>query len=135
LINQAKLGGDMQFPDTTLIEGVLSKDKKAFEMMYETYFPKIYNYTFFHVGEKKLAEQMTEEIFIELVGTLDQYTKGFSLDQWIFRITRRHMNPVKSRQKKGDAHPIRNEDISLTDFFKFEEALLAHRHHEVIYGG
>ncbi len=125
----------MQFSDTTLIEGIISKDEKAFEILYETYFPKIYNYTFFHVGGKERAEQITEKIFIEMISTLDQCTKGSSLHQWIFKITRSHINQFKCGQKAGYTHPLRNEDISLADFFKFEETLLSHRHTEVIYGG
>ncbi|MEK6777520.1 MAG: hypothetical protein AABY87_11700 [bacterium] len=125
----------MKYSDNTLVDGILSKDKQAFEVMYETYFQKIYNYTFYHVGNKQHAEQVTEEIFTEVVTTLEHCPKGSFLSKWVFKITTKHINQFKNRQNIARSHLLQVEDKSLTDLFKFEQALLENQKSEVVYGG
>lgn len=114
----------MTFSESTLIQGILNNDRKAFEIMYDAYFPKIYGYSFHHVGKNRDAEQLTEEIFSEMIRTLDQYHGAFSLMQWIFNIARRHVDRFKFQNKLHTRDITLNSNKEFIDFFKIEEALL-----------
>ncbi len=114
----------MQFPDSVLIQGLLRKDEKAFRILYDTFFPKVYNYTFFQIGEKSKAEKATEEVFIELIHSLDRIDGNTSLKQWIFRITRRCLANIRATQMAEEMVEPWKGQAGFSDLFKLEETLL-----------
>jgi hypothetical protein len=114
----------MEFSESTLIQGALTKDPKAFEIIYDTYFPKIYNYTFSQVNDKKGAEELTEEILTEAMTTLDECYDHSSLLTWFFNITCKHIHEKKMQLQMELVCPRQNGKENISAFFKFEEMIL-----------
>jgi len=125
----------MKFSEGTIIEGILSKDRRAFEIMYETYFGKVYNYSLLQLGERHRAEGVTEEIFVEVIRTLDQCYGSSTLSKWIFRVARKCINRAKGQRKVQLGHFEWNRGENAADFFRLEESLLKHGHPKAICGG
>ncbi len=118
------MSGVMKFSESTLIQGALSRDPKAFEIIYDTYFPKVYNYTFSQVNDKKRAEELTEEIFTEAMTTLDECHDNSSLLTWFFKITCKHIHEKKIQLQMEFICPCQDGKENISEFFKLEEMIL-----------
>ena len=82
-------------------------DAQAFTTLYEYYFPRVYNYVYFRVGDRFMADDLVSTIFLKALERIDSYQekKGeFSL--WLFRIA--HNAVVDHYRKKA-----RNSEVAL----------------------
>lgn len=79
--------------------------------VYETYFPKIYNFIFYRVMHKQIAEDLVSMIFLKVAEKLHTYdeNKG-SIGTWIYAIAQNALNdyfrtrhiPVSLDEATGD---------------------------------
>jgi RNA polymerase sigma-70 factor (ECF subfamily) len=73
----------------------------AIMQIYESYFPPIFQFIRLRVGEQALAEDLASEVFVKLVGSLQNHSAPrHSLRGWLFRVARNeiHDHYGKSRQ-------------------------------------
>lgn len=105
--------------DTLLVQQALRGDQDAFIEIYERYQPNIYAFTFYRVGDAKLAEDLTAEVFVRLVEKINTFSpQGHPLLAWLYTIARnliidhhRHNGhltwlPLEESLVEGDAsHP------------------------------
>ncbi len=114
----------MKFSDAVLIEGLRSKDEKAFSIFYEIYFPRVFNYLNDSLGKSQQAEELTEAVLTEVLRSLGERPRRFTLNEWLFQITRRYLVQSRSEDDCPAAGPIRIDGEDAADFFRFEETLL-----------
>lgn len=78
-----------------------------FERVYEEYFSKIYNFMFYKVLNKELAEDLTSEFFMKLLSKLDTFDESkANLNTWLYTVAR---NCVI------DYFRVRKNDLSVED--------------------
>jgi RNA polymerase sigma-70 factor (ECF subfamily) len=78
--------------DEELVELILSGDREAFDLLYETYFPRVYRFALKRLGDAGEAEDVTQEVFLTVHRVLDSWAGSSSLLVWIFGITRNTVN-------------------------------------------
>ncbi len=78
--------------DAELVEQILSGDEKAFDLLYETYFPRVYGFALKRLRDPGEAEDVTQEVFFTVFNVLGSYRGNSSLLVWIFGITRNTVN-------------------------------------------
>ena len=78
--------------DAELVEQILSGDQKAFDLLYETYFPRVYGFAFKRLRDAGEAEDVAQEVFLSVFNVLGSYRGNSSLLVWIFGITRNTVN-------------------------------------------
>jgi len=78
--------------DAELVEQILSGDQKAFDLLYKTYFPRVYGFAFKRLRDAGEAEDVTQEVFLTVFNVLGSYRGNSSLLVWIFGITRNTVN-------------------------------------------
>ena len=78
--------------DEELVERILSGDRKAFDLLYETYFPRVYGFALKRLRDAGEAEDVTQEVFLSVFNVLGSYRGNSSLLVWIFGITRNTVN-------------------------------------------
>ena len=79
--------------------------KKDFEILYETYFKKVYDFVFKRTNNKEIAEDLTQEIFEKILKTIQDFQwQGVTVSAWIFRIARNHIIDYyrKNNKHKND---------------------------------
>jgi DNA-directed RNA polymerase specialized sigma24 family protein len=114
----------MQFSDSVLLEGLKQKDEKAFEVFYETFFPKVFNYALALMGEEKKAEEVTEAVLVESIHSFGVPSR-LTLNERLFQMTRRHISRCELQQRReGDDQHFFREMEGCVDFLRFEETLL-----------
>jgi RNA polymerase sigma-70 factor, ECF subfamily len=63
-------------------------DVQEFQRLYQEKFGLIYGYVFRKVGNREDAEDLTSEIFLKAVSTLNQEFSPQSIHKWLFLIAR-----------------------------------------------
>jgi len=103
--------------DSELIEGILRHDRRALVHMVETYREKVIKAAFYFVGNMQEAEDLSQDIFIEIMNSAGRFRQAASVSTWIYRITvNKSLNRVRQNRRKdlfrwlGD-NPQRNPEI------------------------
>jgi len=78
--------------DKELVERILAGNKEEFDLLYETYFPRVYRFALKRLGDPGDAEDVAQEVFLTLINALASYKGESSLLVWIFGITRNKVN-------------------------------------------
>lgn len=91
--------------DKNLVEKALQGEKKAFEMIIQKYQQPLLNYIGRMVGERELALDFTQEVFIKTYSSLRSYKPQFKFSTWLFRIASNFIIDYW-RKKKIDAFSI-----------------------------
>jgi RNA polymerase sigma-70 factor (ECF subfamily) len=78
--------------DQELVELILKGDRPAFELLYDTYFRRIYLFALRRLKDASEAEDVTQEVFITVVRALPSYQGTSSLLVWMFGIARNKVN-------------------------------------------
>lgn len=85
-------------------EGVIERAKtgepQALGAVYDWYLPRVYRYVLSRVGNVAEAEDLTEDVFLRMLGAIGDYKKtGVPFSAWLFRIARNHL--VSHYRKNG----------------------------------
>lgn len=78
--------------DQELVELILKGDREAFELLYETYFQRVYRFAVRRLGDAGEAEDVTQEVFMTVIKALPTFQGTSSLLVWMFGITRNKVN-------------------------------------------
>lgn len=78
--------------DEELVEQILAGDREAFDLLYRTYFDRVYRFALKRLNDPGEAEDVTQEVFITVFRVLDSWAGNSSLLVWIFGITRNTVN-------------------------------------------
>jgi RNA polymerase sigma-70 factor (ECF subfamily) len=85
-----------------LIEGILQRNRTAFRVLVERYQKKIIKTAYYFVGNMEDAEDLSQEIFIEIIRSMKSFRKSSTLSTWIYRITvNKSLNTVKRNRRQG----------------------------------
>jgi RNA polymerase sigma-70 factor, ECF subfamily len=72
--------------DKVLVKRALRGDKKAFEMIIRNYQQSLLNYVGRMVGERELALDFTQEVFIKAYSSLRSFEPQYKFSTWLFKI-------------------------------------------------
>ncbi|MEI7895425.1 MAG: RNA polymerase sigma factor [bacterium] len=88
--------------DPELIEGILRRDRNAFQHLVSQYQRQVIKTACYFVGNMEDAEDLSQDIFLEIIRSLTSFNKNSSLSTWIYRITvNKSLNHVKKKQRQG----------------------------------
>ena len=88
----------MWVDDGELVAHILAGSQEHFEMLYVSYFPRVYSFALKRLGDPGEAEDVTQEVFFTVVNALEGFEGKSTLLVWIFGITR---NTVNRRFRKA----------------------------------
>lgn len=74
------------YDDRELVEKTLQGEKRAFEMIVRKYQQPLANYIGRMVGERELALDFTQEVFVKVYTSLPSYRPQFKFGTWLFKI-------------------------------------------------
>lgn len=90
-----------------LLERVRAGDEAAFRDLYETYFPRVYQFVDRRVRNRADTEEVVQEIFINVFSSLHSYRGEAPFAAWVFGLARR---TLANRFKR-----LRHPTVSLPD--------------------
>jgi RNA polymerase sigma-70 factor (ECF subfamily) len=83
--------------DEELVESILEGDERAFEALYERYFPRIYSFVERRINNHADSEELTQETFLNLFLSLASFRREAPFAAWVLGVTRR---TIAARFKK-----------------------------------
>ncbi len=78
--------------DLELVGQILGGSSEHFELLYESYFPRVYRFALKRLNDPGEAEDVTQEVFFTVFNSLGSFRGQSSLLVWIFGITRNTVN-------------------------------------------
>ncbi|GAB3553771.1 RNA polymerase sigma factor [Spirosoma fluminis] len=73
--------------ESELIATLQTGSETAFRQFVETYQKKVYNLAFRLVGDRDEADDIAQEVFVEVYQTIRQFRGDAKLSTWLYRIT------------------------------------------------
>lgn len=92
--------------DSELVANILAGSRPEFDLLYESYFPRVYRFALRRLRDAGEAEDVTQEVFLAVFHSLPSYRGSSSLLVWIFGITRNTVN----RRFRRRRHPTESID-------------------------
>lgn len=118
--------------DEQLIEGVINGNKLMFRKLVIKYEKRVYAVAFKTANDHSHAEDITQEVFLQVYRTLQSFKGESTFSTWIYRIT---VNKSLDYMKKYEKTPIQyNESpLHITNFQTPETTLLEEEHKELVH--
>lgn len=101
--------------DKLLIKEILSGNSEGFREIVSRYQNRVFSVSLSMTNNYKDAEDLTQEVFIQVYKSLDTYQFKASLSTWIYRITINKALDWKKRKKSCNVQLI-DENIYDTDY-------------------
>jgi RNA polymerase sigma-70 factor (ECF subfamily) len=103
-------------PDLVLVEAIGRRDHGAFESLVKRYQGPLLSFITRYIGDRRMAEDLTQEVFLRIYRAAPQFQAKTKVSTWIFRIAynqalteigrrRRHqdLREALCRRSEGDA--------------------------------
>lgn len=74
------------YEDKNIVEQTLRGEKEAFELLIRKYENPMFNYIGRMVGERELALELTQEVFLKSYASLHSYKAKYKFSTWLFKI-------------------------------------------------
>lgn len=98
--------GDMD--DLEIIRRAQAGDRHAFGALFDIYYPCVYRYLYDRLGGAPDAEDLCQEVFLDVLSSIDEYPcdGGLGFDEWLLRVARRvarehHRSQVRRQRVKS----------------------------------
>lgn len=105
--------------DRELVKRTLQGDKKAFEMILNRHQKALLNYIGRMVGDRELASDFAQDVFIKTYSSLPTYQPQFKFKTWLFKIASNYVIDYW-RKKKLDTLSMDRSGIRGHDRFPLE---------------
>ena len=86
--------------DEALVAAIRNAEERAFDILYERYFQRVYTFSFRRLRNHADTEEVVQEIFTSVFRSIDAYRGESSLVSWIYGIAR---NTVNNRLRCANA--------------------------------
>jgi len=108
--------------EKVLINGLKKRDKDSFEELVNLYKDRIYNITIGLIQNIEDAEDLTQEVFVEVFNSISDFREDSSLNTWLYRIAvNKSLELIRKRSREkrfGFMTSIFNdkEELQIPDF-------------------
>jgi RNA polymerase sigma-70 factor (ECF subfamily) len=121
--------------DKELVEKTLKGEKKAFEMIIQKYQKPLLNYMARMVGEKELALDFTQEVFVKVYSSLNTFQPQYKFSTWLYKIAsnyvidfwrKKKIIPLSLNQQSNDdsenfSLQVPDDEPSIVQKFEIQE--------------
>ncbi len=92
----------MEPTDRELVEQIREGNEAAFNVLYNRYFDKVYNFTFRKLRNHAESEELVQEIFYCVFTSLKSFEGRSSLLSWIYGIMKNNINNYFRRNRNAE---------------------------------
>ena len=109
-------------------------DLVDFERVYEEYFSKMYNFMFYKVLNKEIAEDLTSEFFVKLLTKLNTFDESkANLNTWLYTIARNSVIDYFRKQKIEMSVDDQDNPIELPVDYELEKNIIENEDRKALY--
>src|SRR2546423_15567642 len=101
----------LQQPDFGVLRKAQRGDERAFTLIVRTYEGPVFNYVLRLVGDRTLAEDLTQEVFLRVFQGLPRFSSRSKFTTWLFQVTKnRVLDELRASERRPRA-VVALEDI------------------------
>jgi RNA polymerase sigma-70 factor (ECF subfamily) len=100
--------------DEVLVEQVCDGDGAAFDALYRRYFPRIYRFLDRRLSNRADVEETVQEVFINVLSSLDGFRGEAPFAAWVFGLTRRTL-ANRFKRKRAATVPLAADEDDLLE--------------------
>jgi len=86
-----------QLIDGRIIEACQQGDRSAFQLLFETYKDKVFSIAVYSSGDREVAEDVTQQIFLKLFTAIRQFRGDSEFTTWLYRLV---VNACRDEQRR-----------------------------------
>jgi RNA polymerase sigma-70 factor (ECF subfamily) len=91
-------------PDLGVLRKAQRGDERAFSIIVRTYQLPVYNYVLRLVGDRSLAEDLTQEVFLRVYQGLPRFSLRSKFTTWLFQVTKnRVLDELRALERRPRA--------------------------------
>jgi RNA polymerase sigma-70 factor (ECF subfamily) len=91
----------LQQPDLGVLRKAQRGDERAFTLIVRTYEQPVFNYVLRLVGDRSLAEDLTQEVFLRVFQGLPKFSLRCRFTTWLFQVTKnRVLDELRSSERR-----------------------------------
>jgi RNA polymerase sigma-70 factor, ECF subfamily len=99
-------------PDNGVLRKAQRGDERAFAIIVRSYQIPVFNYVLRMVGDRSLAEDLTQEVFLRVFQGLARFTGSAKFTTWLFQVTKnRVLDELRATERRPRA-VVDIEDIA-----------------------
>jgi len=88
-------------PDFSILRKAQQGDERAFSIILRTYETPVYNYVLRLTGDKALAEDLTQEVFLRVFQGLPRFSLRCKFTTWLFQVTKnRVLDELRAKERR-----------------------------------
>jgi RNA polymerase sigma-70 factor (ECF subfamily) len=96
-------------PDPDVLRKAQRGDERAFALIMQAYETPIYNYVYRITGDRTVAEDLTQEVFVRVFNGLPRFSLRCKFTTWLFQVTKnRVLDELRARERRP--HTVVNLD-------------------------
>lgn len=96
----------MTADERQLVEQAKAGDRQAFGRLYQQHVDRVYSFVAFRVRDAELAEDLTQEVFVQALRALEGYDWRGSIAPWLLRIARNTVTDHWRRRARRPERPL-----------------------------
>jgi RNA polymerase sigma-70 factor (ECF subfamily) len=117
-VSSSERAPDPASPDQELVARAAAGDGRAFRVLYERYASEVYRYVRLRAGDDRLAEDLTQDVFVSVYRALPRYEWQGHIRPWLLRcahnVLANHWRSVSRRPALVDL-PDETDQAALPD--------------------
>jgi RNA polymerase sigma-70 factor (ECF subfamily) len=91
----------LEQPDPEVLRRAQRGDERAFALILRAYETPIFNYVYRIVGDRALAEDLTQEVFVRVFQALPRFSLRCKFTTWLFQVTKnRVLDELRARERR-----------------------------------
>ena len=89
-----------QLIDGRIIEACQQGDRSAFQLLFETYKDKVFSIAVYSSGDRTVAEDVTQQIFLKLFTAIRQFRGDSEFTTWLYRLVVNACHDEQRRRRR-----------------------------------
>src|SRR5204863_8183958 len=99
-------------PDPGVLRKAQRGDERAFSIIVRTYETPVFNYVLRLVGDRALAEDLTQEVFLRVFQGLPKFSLRCKFTTWLFQVTKNRVLDELRASERRPRHLVALDDIA-----------------------
>ena len=99
-------------PDFGILKRAQRGDERAFSIILRAYETPVFNYVLRLVGDRSLAEDLTQEVFLRVFQGLPKFSLRCKFTTWLFQVTKNRVLDELRASERRPRHLVALDDIA-----------------------
>jgi len=101
----------LQQPDPAVLRKAQRGDERAFSIIVRAYETPVFNYVLRLVGDRSLAEDLTQEVFLRVFQGLPKFSLRCKFTTWLFQVTKNRVLDELRASERRPRHLVALDDV------------------------